>query len=82
MNQAAAQNYMHSFHPNVDMSSAATPADLQRILAEQNEQAQRHLRLAQQFGGEPQNWVSLFNSLLHIIHKIINPTFVVVSTNV
>jgi hypothetical protein len=43
---------------NVDMSNAGTPAELQRILAEQNEQAQRHLQMAQQFG-EPQNTVIL-----------------------
>ncbi|KAI6177413.1 Mothers against decapentaplegic-like protein 9 [Aphelenchoides bicaudatus] len=39
---------------NVDMSNAETPVDMQRILAEQNEQAQRHMQMAQQFG-EPQN---------------------------
>lgn len=42
---------------NVDMSNAETPADLQRILAEQNEQAQRHIQMAQQFG-EAQNTVN------------------------
>lgn len=35
------------------MNSAKTPYDLQRILADQNEQTQRHIQLAQQFG-DPQ----------------------------
>ncbi|KAI6216089.1 Mothers against decapentaplegic-like protein [Aphelenchoides besseyi] len=39
---------------NVDMSSAETTDDLKRIRAEQNEQAQRHLQMSQQYGN-PQN---------------------------
>ncbi|KAI6227599.1 Mothers against decapentaplegic-like protein [Aphelenchoides fujianensis] len=39
---------------NVDMSSAETPDDIQRIQAEQNAQAQRHLQMSQQYGN-PQN---------------------------